>query len=285
MATKTFTPSMLRGAGTCGVPEIPVGSSYENTYSMNFDGVDEYITCGNVLDKGVSDAFSISFWIKISAPRANNSPLGKLEYLGSTPGYAGYKFRINNELYFSLSTDGHFSHYISVRAGNNTDTYWGANFINVWHHVVGTYDGSNTADGMSIYIDSYDVTEARTKVGTGNSNNSGPLTFGAASGSFQNFKGDLDEIAIFNYELSQAQVDTIYNGTPPSGGGTGAPWNDGTGEPADLTSLSPAGWWRMGDKGEWNGSAWVLTDQGSGGNNGTSENMEEGDRNADVPPT
>ena len=28
MATTTFTPSMLRGAGTRGIPEIPAGSSY-----------------------------------------------------------------------------------------------------------------------------------------------------------------------------------------------------------------------------------------------------------------
>ena len=34
MAIKIFTPSMLKGAGTRGVPEIPVGSSFTNTYSF-----------------------------------------------------------------------------------------------------------------------------------------------------------------------------------------------------------------------------------------------------------
>ena len=34
MATTTFTPSMLRGAGTRGIPEIPAGTS--STSSVHF---------------------------------------------------------------------------------------------------------------------------------------------------------------------------------------------------------------------------------------------------------
>ena len=40
MATTTFIPSMLRGAGTRGIPEIPAGSSYSNTYSLAFERSD-----------------------------------------------------------------------------------------------------------------------------------------------------------------------------------------------------------------------------------------------------
>ena len=57
MATTTFTPSMLRGAGTRGVPEIPAGSSYSNTYSFDFDGTDDFIDCGNITAlNGVTEA-------------------------------------------------------------------------------------------------------------------------------------------------------------------------------------------------------------------------------------
>ena len=41
MATTTFTPSMLRGAGTRGVPEIPAGSSYP--YLLDIDGASDNI--------------------------------------------------------------------------------------------------------------------------------------------------------------------------------------------------------------------------------------------------
>ena len=44
MATTIYTPAMLRGAGTRGVPEIAAGSSFTNTYSMAFDGTDDSIS-------------------------------------------------------------------------------------------------------------------------------------------------------------------------------------------------------------------------------------------------
>ena len=41
MATTIFTPSMLRGAGTRGVPEMPAGSSY--SYLLDIDGASDNI--------------------------------------------------------------------------------------------------------------------------------------------------------------------------------------------------------------------------------------------------
>jgi hypothetical protein len=39
----------------------------------------------------------------------------------------------------------------------------------------------------------------------------------------------------------------------------------------------------MGDKASWDGTDWTLTDQGSGGNDGKSDNMEEADRSSSIP--
>ena len=62
MATTTFTPSMLRGAGTRGIPEIPAGSSFTNDFSMNFDGSDDFIELSSSIT--LSGAFTVSAWIK-----------------------------------------------------------------------------------------------------------------------------------------------------------------------------------------------------------------------------
>ena len=48
MPTTNFSSKVLyglRGEGTRGVPEIPAGggSSFSNTKSLSYDGVDEYI--------------------------------------------------------------------------------------------------------------------------------------------------------------------------------------------------------------------------------------------------
>ena len=58
----------------------------------------------------------------------------------------------------------------------------------------------------------------------------------------------MDEVAIFGSELSGSDITAIYN----------------SGVPADLTSYSPVGWWRMGENNS--GTGTTITDQGSGGN-------------------
>ena len=78
----------------------------------------------------------------------------------------------------------------------------------------------------------------------------------------KDFLGNLDEVAIWNSDQS-ANIGSIYSVS-------GA---------VDLSSLSPISWWRMGD-----GDTYpTLTDNGSGGNNGTMTNMVSGDIVTDVP--
>ena len=60
MATTIFTPSMLRGAGTRGVPEMPASSGFSSTYSFAFDGVDEVIDLGASSTVGNTGIYSLS---------------------------------------------------------------------------------------------------------------------------------------------------------------------------------------------------------------------------------
>ena len=83
----------------------------------------------------------------------------------------------------------------------------------------------------------------------------------------QFFLNNIDEVSVFNSILSDPDITSIYN----------------SGVPADLTSLSPLGWWRMGEEATWGGRDWTLVDQGSGGNNGLTQNMAEASRVTDVP--
>jgi hypothetical protein len=89
---------------------------------------------------------------------------------------------------------------------------------------------------------------------------------GLASSASLPFNGNIDEVSYFTSELSAPDVSKIY----------------GTGVPNDISSLTPVGWWRMGDKASFS-TNWTLVDQGSGGNNGTSVSMPVGARQTDVP--
>ena len=66
------------------------------------------------------------------------------------------------------------------------------------------------------------------------------------------FGGLIDEVSVFNSELSASDITAIYN----------------SGVPTDISSLSPVGWWRMGDGTE-AGSGTTVYDMSSNSNNGT----------------
>ena len=77
---------------------------------------------------------------------------------------------------------------------------------------------------------------------------------GIRNGSSRAFDGLIDEVAIWSSPLSASDTAALYN----------------SGTPTDLESLSPNGWWRMGDNDGGTGS--TVTDQGSGSNDGTLTN-------------
>ena len=75
----------------------------------------------------------------------------------------------------------------------------------------------------------------------------------ARQGTGTHFPGKIDEVAVWDSDQT-SNVSTIYN----------------SGTPADLSSLSPKSWWRMGDND--GGTGTTITDQGSDGNDGTLTN-------------
>jgi hypothetical protein len=66
--------------------------------------------------------------------------------------------------------------------------------------------------------------------------------------------GNIDEVAIWDSALSASDITSIYN----------------SGVPNDISSLSPVAYYRMGDND--GGTGTTITDQGSGGNDGTLTN-------------
>ena len=77
--------------------------------------------------------------------------------------------------------------------------------------------------------------------------------------------GNIDEVAIWDSTLTSANITSIYN----------------SGEPADISSLSPTSWWRMGENATFS-TNWTVPDQ-VGSNDGTSANMDLADLEGDAP--
>jgi len=206
-------------------------------YSFNFDGLDDYVNCGNSASLQFSNTLSVSCWVKTST-----SGKGILAIrVGSTP----------TQEAFSLTSSG------EVRMNNGTRLTANTSILdNNYHHIVVTYDTSLATNNLKIYIDGIlDNSVDRTVVIQGSGTNY--LIIGEYRAS-NFFNGNIDEVAVWDSELSAGAVTAIYNG----------------GKPKDLSGFSPVSWWRMGEEATYDGSLnqFTIPDQGSGGNNGTSSN-------------
>ena len=257
MAIYNITSQQLKGTGILNSFEMSGVGSFSNVYSVAFDGSNDFVEVADNSNLSFGDGstdspFSISTWVKIGRTTAQ----GIVTKYGSGSSTREWLF---------YTTGGKLRLLLWGNGTNNFATGTTNLSIDTWYHVACTYDGrggSTAYNGMTLYING--VAESVTTSGgsyTAMSNTSQNVEIGKYS--TNELLGNIDETAIFSSELSQSDITAIY----------------GTGVPTSLASLNPLSWWRCGD-----GDTFpTLTDNGSGGNNGTMTNMDSGDIVEDVP--
>ena len=224
-----------------GIIASIITNAFSNLFSLSFDGVNDQLDFGiwNLLDS--QSTFSLSFWIKSGVDASNAYVIARVEGIAQ---FLVFQNGINSSLKYRIYTT---TTLYTLIGGTVLD--------NQWHHCMMTYDGSN----FEIFEDGASVTSIAAN---------GPLVVStsklrvATFGGSAPFKtGNIDEISIFDTDQS-ANISTL-SASPT----------------VDLTSLSPLGWWRMGD----NDTFPIITDNGSGGFDGTMTNMDAGDIVSDTP--
>jgi hypothetical protein len=226
--------------GSPTAPPVPF-----NTYSVDFDGTNDYMDCGAVSALNSTTSFTISMWVNFQS--VTGSTIMSIFTSGtSTSNRIEFVFNNISELRFGVNSS---VNYCKFNISSPTDY----RSTNAWHNIVGTYDGTNVTlffDGSQASTTTSSV-PSTTSSTQGNDTTVGRRTLGG--GNFY-FNGLIDEVAIWDSELSASDITAIYN----------------SGSPVDLSSYSPVGWWRMGDNDS--GTGTTITDQGSGGNDGTLTN-------------
>jgi hypothetical protein len=119
-------------------------------------------------------------------------------YTGGAPG-AGYWIAIqSNKVYFENRADG--GDHLSITSNSSYNDH-------LWHQVIITVDtitksGKMYIDGNYIKSDTY----------SGNIlNNNANMTLGG-QGSNYSFNGQIDDVRIYNYALTDEQIKQVYNG-------------------------------------------------------------------------
>jgi len=195
----------------------------DNNYSMEFDGV-SHVRIGKELNSVFQDAFSYSAWVKFNSVNANYQ-----SFLS-----AGFPFQC-------YIYNGTVKMWISSSNSTSTESIPASSTLtaNTWYHVAFTRSGNGANNTNRIYINGQpNVTDvSSTTVALSNAN----LTIGSiesSSGSANYyFNGNIDEVSLFNRELTAAQIKLIYDA-------------NSTNKAIKLSSLpggAPVAWYRMGD--------------------------------------
>jgi len=236
--------------------------AFENSLSVNYDGVDAFVLCGNDLSLHPerTTTFSYSAWIKVDDLTAERTVM-----TNRGPGGVFKGIRL------FIKTDGKIQVDIissGITNGIQVETTAGGTITTgTWFHVAFTYNGSSSAAGVTIYknavsqgvttiTDTLTATIVNTLIGFGIGNNT--------SGTGR-FDGNIDEVSVWDKTLTSGEITEIYNLACPD----------------DLSvhsaSANLVSWWRMGE-----GSTFPTIIDEIFTNDGTMTNMIAGDIEADT---
>ena len=239
-------------------PFTLTGPPFSNILSTLFNGVDETVDCGQAVNFERTDPFSKEFYFK--STNTGTTTLMSKSVSGGTQQGLILSLRLG-ALRVGMYSNFGIADYLLV--ASNT-----SNFNNgVYHHTVVTHDGSSNTSGINIYIDGVSIATTSLKnTLTGTILNAEPFAIGSRAVTDLYFNGNIDEVVIYDKELSQAEVTERYN----------------LGVTKNALSSSLAGnilnYWRMGD----DDNATTIFDN-AGSDDGTLVNMDASNYVTDVP--
>jgi hypothetical protein len=175
---------------------------------LELDGTNDYIQISDADSfSPVGSAFSIAAWVSLVGAESavEFEILNKYE-----TGHCEWSFKISGDvLYFNLwdNTNGG---NIGRKDTADYSAWEDAGFI----FVVATYDGSNTSAGVKLYLNGTQADDADEENGsyTALENTDSDLRIGYLDDSPNKASGVIDNVIIFNTELTQSQIDILYNG-------------------------------------------------------------------------
>jgi hypothetical protein len=226
---------------------------FDGTNNENVSKADEAL-----LDFVAADNFTIQAWVKRNgASSANNFILTKAQ-----SGYTGYK------LYQDASGD----YCFDVSDGSNTDTACtsAVDFDDdKWHLVQGVKTG--TTD-ITLYVDGNQRAQDASIAATGTLANAGTFYIGVdLDGTSNEWLGFIDEVKVYPYARSAAQIATDYNSRGSSKGSSAV---IASGAKQSLSN-GLVGYWKMDEA-----SATTTTTDSSGNGNTGSINLWGGGNTA-----
>jgi hypothetical protein len=185
--------------------------------ALDFDGLGDYVNCGNAAIFNITEQITIAAWIKLEKFEQEWQSI-------VTKGEDGWRIVMNKRQDQILFGCGDVAELAGTRSVNDGE----------WHHVLGLYDGSK----IYVYVDGL-VDASQTATGTINTNDLNVLigeTERPGEGPRQ-WNGLIDDVRIYDKALTPEEIERVMLGDPrlawkPS------PANGSTLDVEHITSLS-----------------------------------------------
>ena len=206
-----FTPTTWKDlSGNSNNGTLTNGPTFNsgNGGSIVFDGVDDFVNCGNgsSLNFERTNSFTLSYWGYFTSLSGGGVVLNRTD--ATAKGWlTGY------------NSNGSISVVLRNTTTTNDiliQTSAGLILINNWYFVTATYNGNLNATGVSFYINGTKTTgDIIIRNGlTANIANTDNVTLGArVSNNAQYFTGNIAQTSIYNRALSATEVLQNYNAT------------------------------------------------------------------------
>ena len=162
--------------------------------ALVFDGVSDYLDCGDLTFLNSASAFSISVWIKSDSTNS-------LDYICS-------KNLSNNRIHISISYN-----IMYFNVSNGTNTYGTVPFTSTdWNHISLVFNGSGTGNSnkLKAYINGEEQSLTFTGTTPSTTANLSGIAFQIGRRDNEYFSGKMCDFKIFNTALTEAQVQELY---------------------------------------------------------------------------
>jgi len=188
------------GQTSAGSIKIDANTAWYNgrvgkqNYSLNFDGSDDYVSVADTDNLSFNGEISITCWFKVGTPTGTWMRMISHD----SPGAPRYLL--------NLTSDNYLHYYLE----DGTNVRWGNIEIDTddgnWHFAVLTFKSGS----QKLYLD---IVNTATSSGILNNFNASGLYIGAYN--YGNptafFNGQIDDVRIYNYVLTEDQIKTVYN--------------------------------------------------------------------------
>ena len=203
--------------GTCTTASSAWGNGATGKFnsSLNFDGTDDAITTSSNIPGIDSKTVTVSMWFKTPTV---SSYVNKMlfELAGDITSHDAFAIGFNDDTGGTPPTMGGIDLAMHSAAGYSVYSSNNRYDDNAWHHLVAVFDRTQaTATTQSaLYIDgsvspmtNVNYSAVHTTPFAAN-----PAYIAARGGSLYYFNGQLDDVRVYNYALTQDQIKLIFNG-------------------------------------------------------------------------